>query len=58
VTPSYIGTGDTVTVSISIRNTKTGSIKVLSAKVLPAYPQYYVQPVIAAVVKQLEPFSK
>jgi serine/threonine-protein kinase len=58
VTPSYVGTGDTVTVSISIRNTKTGSIKVLSAKVMPAYPQYYVDPVIKAVVKQLEPFSR
>jgi serine/threonine-protein kinase len=58
VTPSYVGSGDTVTVSVSIRNTKTGSIKVLSAKVMPAYPQYYVEPVIKAVVKQLEPFAK
>jgi hypothetical protein len=58
VTPSYTGSGDTVTVSVSIRNTKTGSIKVLSAKVMPAYPQYYVDPVIKAVVKQLEPFAK
>jgi serine/threonine-protein kinase len=58
VTPSYTGSGDTVTVSVSIRNTKTGSIKVLSAKVMHAYPQYYVDPVIKAVVKQLEPFAK
>ncbi len=61
VTPSYSGTGDTVKVSISVRDLRTSSTygaRVVSAKVMPAYPQYYLAPIVQAVLKQLEDLSR
>ncbi|MFN2601586.1 MAG: serine/threonine-protein kinase [Gemmatimonadaceae bacterium] len=57
VTPTYTGTGDTVKVSISVRDLRSSStygIRVLNSKVMPAYPQYYVETIVKAVMKQLD----
>jgi serine/threonine-protein kinase len=60
ITPTFIGTGDTVTVSISVRDLRknTAGIRVLSAKVMPAYPQYYVDAVVKAVVKVVDQMAR
>ncbi len=57
VTPSYTGTGDTVKVSISVRDLRSSStfgIRVISSRVMPAYPQYYVETIAKAVMKTLD----
>ncbi|HVD59798.1 MAG TPA: hypothetical protein VNC11_02930, partial [Gemmatimonadaceae bacterium] len=56
VTPTYVGSGDTVTLNISVRDLRknTAGIRVLHAKVMPAYPQYYVDAVVKAVVKMID----
>lgn len=57
ITPSFSGTGDTVRISISVRDLRRGSpygIRSVSMKTYPAYPQYYVGPLVKAVLKQLD----
>jgi len=57
ITPSYTGTGDTVKVSISVRDLRSSStfgIRVISSRVMPAYPQYYVETIAKAVMKTLD----
>ena len=61
VAQTYQGTGDTVTVSVSVRDLRTGStygVRNVSSKVLAAYPQYYVKTIAAAVARQLEELLK
>ena len=56
VTQSYIGTGDTVKITITVRDVKgtsTYGTRIVSARVMPAYPQYYLDPIVQAVLKQL-----
>jgi hypothetical protein len=61
VTPSYIGAGDTVKISVSVRDMRTNStygMRVISSRVMPAYPQYYLAPIVQAVLKQLDDLSR
>ncbi len=61
ITPSFAGTGDSVKISISVRDLRRGSsfgIRNVSMKTFPAYPQYYVGPLVEAVMKQLEALSR
>jgi len=61
VTPSYTGTGDTVKITVTVRDLRPGStygIHIISARVMPAYPQYYLAPIVQAVLKQLDLVSK
>jgi eukaryotic-like serine/threonine-protein kinase len=61
VTPSYVGTGDTVKITVSVRDLRTSStfgMRVISARVMPAYPQYYLAPIVQAVLKQLDDLTR
>jgi hypothetical protein len=61
VYPSYTGTGDTVNITVMIRDVKgtsTYGTRMIRAKVMPAYPQYYLDPIVKAVLKQLDELSK
>ena len=61
VSPSYAGTGDTVKITVTVRDMRPGStygMHLISARVMPAYPQYYLAPIVQAVLKQLEAVSK
>jgi uncharacterized lipoprotein YddW (UPF0748 family) len=57
VTPSFVGTGDTVKIYVSVRDLRNNGVRVLSADVMPAYPQYYLAPIVQAVLKRLEEVS-
>lgn len=57
LTPTFTASGDSATISIAIRDLRRGSgfaFRVVSMKTMPAYPQYYVGPLVQAVVKQLD----
>ena len=61
VSPSYTGAGDTVKITVSVRDLRPGStygIHLISARVMPAYPQYYLAPIVQAVLKQLDDLSR
>ena len=61
VTQVYSGTGDTVKVTITVRDVKgtsTYGTRMISARVMPAYPQYFLKPVVQAVLRQLEDLQK
>jgi hypothetical protein len=61
VSQSYTGAGDTVKISVSVRDLRPGStygIHLISARVMPAYPQYYLTPIVQAVLKQLDDLSR
>ena len=61
VTVGYIGSGDVVTVSIAVRDLRSGSsfgIRVTSANVRPANPEYYIPKLVESVVKQLDALSR
>ena len=58
VTPSFVGTGDTVKIYVSVRDLRNNGVRVLSADVMPAYPQYYLAPIVQAVLKRLEEVSR
>jgi hypothetical protein len=57
IIPSFAGTGDTVNISVAVRDLRPGSrygFRVISMKAMPAYPQYYVAPLVQAVLKQVD----
>jgi len=61
ISQTYSGTGDTVKVTVTIRDmkgTSTYGTRMLSSRVMPAYPQYYVNTIAQAVAKQLEDLQK
>lgn len=61
VSQTYSGTGDTVKVTVTIRDmkgTSTYGTRMLSSRVMPAYPQYYVNTIVQAVLKQLDDLQK
>lgn len=61
VSQTYSGTGDTVKVTVTIRDmkgTSTYGTRMLSSRVMPAYPQYYVKTIVQAVLKQLDDLQK
>ncbi|HYN82802.1 MAG TPA: serine/threonine-protein kinase [Gemmatimonadaceae bacterium] len=61
VTFGFAGTGETVTINVTVRDLRSGStygMRAISAKVMPAYPQYYLDPIVQAVVKRLDELSR
>lgn len=61
ISQTYSGTGDTVKVTVTVRDmkgTSTYGTRMLSSRVMPAYPQYYVNTIAQAVAKQLEDLQK
>jgi serine/threonine-protein kinase len=61
ISQTYTGTGDTVKVTVTVRDmkgTSTYGTRMINSRVMPAYPQYFVNTIAAAVVKQLEELQK
>lgn len=61
VTVGFIGTGEQVTVSVAVRDTRAGSsfgVRVTSARVYAKNPEYYVPKIVESVVNQLEALSR
>ena len=61
VTFGFAGTGETVTINVTVRDLRSGStfgMRAISAKVMPAYPQYYLDPIVQAVSKRLDDLAK
>jgi hypothetical protein len=61
VSQTYSGTGDTVKVTVTVRDmkgTSTYGTRMISSRVMPAYPQYYVNTIAQAVLKQLDELQK
>ena len=59
--PGYVGTGDTVTVVVTVwdmrRNSSYG-IRVTSAKVVPGNPEHYLGPLVQSALKQLDDLAR
>ena len=56
VWPGYVGTGDTVTVIITVWDMRASSsfgIRVTSAKIAPANADHYLAPLVQSTMKQL-----
>ena len=61
ISQTYSGTGDTVKVTVTVRDmkgTSTYGTRMLSSRVMPAYPQYYVNTIVQAILKQLDDLQK
>ncbi len=61
VTVGFIGSGEQVTVSVAVRDTRAGSsfgVRVTSARVFAKNPEYYVPKIVESVVGQLEALSR
>ena len=61
VSQSYAGAGDTVKITVAVRDLRSNStygMRMISVKVMPAHPQYYLGPIVQAVLKQLDDLSR
>lgn len=62
VSVGFVGTGDTVTVNVAVRDMRAGSsfgMRVTSLRnVMPAYPKYYLDPIVQSVLKHLDELSR
>ena len=57
VSPNYVGSGDTVSVVVTVwdmRRTSSYGIRVTSSKLVPGHPDAYLGPIVQSILKQLE----